>query len=735
MDDDAPPSPLMGEGWVGVTAPPPERKALVAALDFLKRRRVHPHPSPIKGEGAANFRRKGRTIRRLTVALCAFLTLEVLAAAVAIALPAPMALLDHASPVVVDRHGVWLRAIPTREGRWRVRADLDHIDPSFVRRLVALEDARFYLHPGVDPLAALRAAAGDILAHRIRSGGSTLTMQLARRLHPRRRTFAAKLVESLRALQLDAMLGKRGVLADYLTLTPYGGNLEGVRAASLAWFGHSPDHLDDAEQALLIALPQAPEARRPDRHPAAARAARSRVLARMQREHLISPEARAIAETEPLPRRRPLPALAWQATGQIARGAPAGQAEVVSTLDSVLQARIEALARRTAEAQGPQSQAAVLVVEVGSRAVRAAVDSAGLDRPGGWIDLTRALRSPGSALKPFIYAMAFEGGQAAPDTRIDDTAAAYHGYHPRDFDRGVRGEVTVRQALQASLNVPAVHMLAAVGPAVFEQRLRATGVVMARPMPGLSEPGLALALGGEGVRLRDTASLYAALADAGMVKPLAWTQAEAHARPAEPGVRLVSAPAAAQVLDILRETPPPDGRAPPSLGARPALAFKTGTSYGFRDAVAAGVGGGYVVAVWTGRPDGGGRPGMTGRAAALPLLFDAFDLLQDGGEPPSPGELHQAPDALQRMAGEEDDPPPRLLFPSDGATLHLDDTARGVVVSATGTGVRWYADGAALAQDPLTRQTLWRPRAPGFYRLQAVDASGRRLTARVRVAR
>ena len=195
------------------------------------------------------------------------------AAAIAVAdlvLPPPMGKIDHASVVVLDRRGAWLGATTAEAGRWRLRADLAHVDPVFVRRLLALEDERFAAHAGVDPLALARAAVSDLTAGRIRSGGSTLTMQLARRLQPRRRTLGAKLIEAARALQLEYRLGRAGVLADYLTLAPYGGNLEGVRAASLAYFGHEPNRLSDAEQALLIALPQAPEARRPDRHPAAA---------------------------------------------------------------------------------------------------------------------------------------------------------------------------------------------------------------------------------------------------------------------------------------------------------------------------------------------------------------------------------------------------------------------------------------------------------------------------------
>jgi penicillin-binding protein 1C len=219
----------------------------------------------------------------------------------------PLGKLRRSSPVVLDHRGAWLRALPVEDGRWRLRADLERTDPVFIKRLIALEDRHFWLHPGVDPSAVARALASDLSAHRIRSGGSTLTMQLARRLEPRRRTFGAKTIEAARAVGLEARLGKKGVLAGYLTLAPYGGSLEGVRAASLAYFGHEPTTLTDAEQALLIAIPQAPELRRPDLHPAAARKARARVLQRLAQRGLISAQAAKEAAAEPISPNAPGP--------------------------------------------------------------------------------------------------------------------------------------------------------------------------------------------------------------------------------------------------------------------------------------------------------------------------------------------------------------------------------------------------------------------------------------------
>jgi penicillin-binding protein 1C len=655
-----------------------------------------------------------------------------IAAVVAVlALTAPLGKLQRSSPVVLDRHGVWLRALPVEDGRWRLRTDLDRTDPIFIRRLIALEDSHFWLHPGVDPVALARAAASDIKAGRVRSGGSTLTMQLARRLEPRPRTLPAKAVEAARAVGLQTRLGKRGVLAAYLTLAPYGGSLEGVRAASLAYFGHEPSTLTDAEQALLIAIPQAPELRRPDRHPQAARRARAQVLRRLAQKGLISAKAAREAAAEPIPRRAVFPERAWSAAAELAQAASASQPTVISTIDAPLQARLEALAAQTAAGQGEQSSAAIVVVETQARAVRAIVSSAGRDRPGGWVDATRALRSPGSSLKPFIYAFAFEQGLAAPQTKLADAPVAYAGYEPENFDRTFHGEVTAAQALQNSLNVPAVAMLAKVGPEAFQARLESTGARLVRPKAAMSDPGLALALGGEGVTLRDLAMLYAALGDHGLARPLVWTEAQARSGKAETR-RLVSAEAADQVLSILRESPPPPGRAPPALSTgAPKLAFKTGTSYGFRDALAAGVGDGWTVLVWTGRPDGGVRPGMTGREAALPLLFQVFDVLEANAPQAQTLQPQSAPPALTQLDGRGG---PQLLFPPDGAAVLVDGygaKSRGLALAARGDKLRWYVDGQPLAETG--GQVVWRPDYPGFYRVSAVDERGRQAIARVRI--
>ncbi len=603
-------------------------------------------PSTPSGSPSPSGGGDSKRVPRIVVGLIALLAIELALIGLDAAFPPDLGKAYRASPVALDRHGAWLRALPVEDGRWRIRADLTRTDPTFVARLVALEDRRFWLHPGVDPVSALRAAASAAAHGRITSGASTLTMQTARLLEPRPRTFAAKLFQMVRALQLQARLSKPQVLALYLTLAPYGGNLEGVRAASLAYFGHEPETLTDGEQALLIALPQSPEARRPDRRPAWAKAARARVLGRMLRARLIGAPAAEDAAAEPLPGRSPFPVLAWQAAGAAARAAPVDQASVVTTLDADLQRRLEQLAAKAAQAQGPGAEAAILVVEVKGRAVRAAVGSAGLAAAGGWMDMTRALRSPGSALKPFIYGLALDDGLLAADTQLEESPRRFADYAPQDFDRVFHGPVTMREALINSLNVPAVETLQRLGPQTFEAKLTAVGAHLVRPNAGYRDAGLALALGGEGVSLRDLAMLYAGLADDGVVKPLAWTERAAGAQLGAAGRRLMRPAAARAILDILREVPPPKGRAPDALTRRTPMAFKTGTSYGFRDAVSVGVAGGYVIAVWTGRADGGARPDLTGRDAALPLLFDVADQVGGQLKAPSPIAPRAAPRAV-----------------------------------------------------------------------------------------
>ena len=686
-----------------------------------------------------NFgRREGWAAWRKVAALS--IAALVATAALDLLLPPPLDRAGNLSPLVTDRNGEWLHAFATKEGRWRFEANLDGIDPAFVERLIAVEDQRFYAHWGVDPLAVARAGVSAAKSGRIVSGASTITMQTARLLEPRERTLPSKIAEMVRAIQIERRLSKREILELYLTLAPYGGNIEGVRAASRIYFDKEPIRLTDAEQALLIALPQAPEARRPDLRPEAARTAQKDILKKLTDAGALSPALAEEAGEARLPdRRHPLPRMAYHASLRLAASAEPGAKSgiVASTIDAALQQRAEEMLQRYAKRFDDGATASLLIVENESRAVRASVGSSGVDAKGGWMDLTRATRSPGSTLKPFIYGLAFEAGYAAPDTVIDDMPRAFGDYAPENFDHTFRGEVRVREALQHSLNVPAVRALERIGASRFASLMRAAGVTLRTPDSADRSPGLALALGGAGVTAQEIATLYAGLGSGGEVAPLVWTTDKMSAQ--RDSYRLFSAHTAAKVSSILAGAPALEGRAPADLSRKATrVAYKTGTSYGYRDAWAAGHGGGYTVVVWVGRADGAPRPGQTGRAAAAPLLFDVFDMLDRQGL--SEGGVSDEPDedaliAMARFERPQDAAPPQIIFPRNGVEIFLGKEDRGFSLAARGGegDYRWYVNGEPLAEEATSGRAVWRPANAGFYDVTVVDAAGRHAQSKVRV--
>ena len=665
--------------------------------------------------------------------------LLILIAAADILFPPPLKRADELSPLVLDHEGRWVRAFTTDNGRWRFAADLVAIDPAFLKRLVAVEDKRFCKHWGVDVAAVARASLGAMRSGEFTSGASTITMQTARLLEPRPRTIPSKIIEMIRALQIERRLTKREILELYLTLAPYGGNIEGVRAASLVYFGKEPARLTDAEQALLIALPQAPEARRPDRRAKAARTARRDILEKLAQAGLITGARAAEAEEAALPaQRRAFPAAAYHAAFELAHSQDA-QPVIRSTLDLNLQVQAEALAKSYAAQLKDGATTALIIIDNKTRAVRAAVGSSGLDAKGGWLDLTKAVRSPGSTLKPFIYGMAFEDGLVGPNTVIEDMPQSFGGYAPENFDRTFHGEVRVAEALQHSLNLPAVRLLNALGSAKLAALLHAAGVTIEGPARADRDFGLTLALGGAGVTMRDLGVLYAGLADGGAVKPLAWTVEEEKAETNKEAFHLFSEQNAARISAVLANAPALEGRAPSSLvEVAPRVAFKTGTSYGFRDAWAAGHAGRYTAVVWVGRADGAPRPGQTGRKAAAPLLMSVFDMLArtdpDGAYGPAPVEAEDGP-AIARLAPPRRMKPPEIVFPRDGVELY-GGSGDGFALAARGGagGYRWYVDGDPVAEDQIGDRAIWRPEHSGFYELAVFDAEGRSARAKVRVA-
>ncbi len=648
--------------------------------------------------------------------------------------PAPLGKDVEYSVRVLDRDGHLLRAYATSDGRWRLPATVADVDPRFFDVLFAYEDKRFRSHHGIDPLAMTRAMFQLITSGHIVSGGSTLTMQVARLLEPRNsRTVSAKARQIVRALEIEHALNKDQILSLYLGLAPYGGNIEGIRAASLAYFGKEPRHLSLGEAALLVALPQAPEQRRPDRFPELARAARNRVLDRFAATGRVPADEIALAKVEPVPKgRRPMPMLAPHADDQAIANAPAAR-ELRLTVDGGLQQNLEELARerlRTLAASlSPHISLAILAVDNATGQVIAHVGSpAYFDASrAGQVDMTQALRSPGSTLKPFIYGFGFEDGFIHPETLIEDRPMSYGAYAPKNFDYNFQGTLTVREALQLSRNVPAIAVLDRVGASRLAARLTQAGASLT--LPDGEAPGLAIGLGGAGIRLADLVMLYAGIARLGMTLPIS----ERLDAPAPQARRLMDRAAAWSVGNVLLGSPPPENGAPGRI------AFKTGTSYGYRDAWSVGFDGKYTVGVWVGRPDGAPVPGLFGRAAAAPILFDVFARLGPPAALPRPpkGILvtsnAKLPPPLRRfqpgrLAGDTARPPLHIIFPPDGARLELSTTdgkpdpvalkvANAVApLTLLVNGVPEPAEGRGAL--------FFQPNGPGFSRVTVMDASG-----------
>ena len=711
--------------------------------------------APVLTTGA----RRGRKLRTFALA---FAAITVAASAGAIALYrktmhdiGPLSLTDvqQLSAVVLDRDDRLLRPFTTADGRWRLPLDPKDVDQRYLQMLFAFEDRRFYRHHGVDPRAVLRASLQAVRHVRLVSGASTLTMQVARLVDGKHeRTGSGKLRQMARAWQLENALTKTEILRLYLRLAPFGGNVEGVRAASLTYFGKEPRRLSVGEAALLVALPQSPEIRRPDRNPQAARRARHHVLQRSVAAGVISQAEADKADEERIPLARlEFPKLAPHlAEAELA--AHPGEPVYRLTIDRDLQGSLEKLVASHAALLGDKLSAAILVADHTTGEVLAHVGSAGYLESGrqGAVDMVTAIRSPGSTLKPFIYGIGFEAGLAHPETLIEDRPIRFGTYAPKNFDEDYHGTISIREALSKSLNIPAVRMLARVGPGKLVGRLRRAGVEA--QFPQKSEPTLAMALGGTGLTLHDLAQLYCTLARGGSAITLTHRMgervrvlAQTKVKPLANAHRLMSPVAAWYVSDILKDAPPPAD----AKGGR--FAYKTGTSYGYRDAWAIGYDGRHVVAVWVGRPDGTSVAGMMGRTAAAPILFDAFARISQKRVP-----LPPAPEGALQVAGTELPPPLKhwreanedapagpyleqplaISFPPDRSEIEAADLEDGPLqLKAEGGALplTWLVDGTPIVSDPHTREATWQPAGSGFAKLTVIDANGRVDRSAIRV--
>lgn len=521
--------------------------------------------------------------------------------------------------IVTAQDGTPLWRFADKEGVWRYHVKLTDVSPEYLEALITYEDRWFYQHPGVNPMAILRAAWQDLSSGRIVSGGSTLSMQVARLIDPHSRTLGGKIKQLWRTLQLEWYYSKDEILEIYLNRAPFGGTLEGIGAASWAYLGKSPADLSAGEATLMAVLPQAPSRLRPDRYPERAQAARDKVLDRLA-EYQIWPQEKVdeIKEEQVLLAPRQTPQLA----PLLARRMYNEKREpvITTTIDINIQRQLEDIANQWKYQLADKTSLAILVVDHTDMSVKGYVGSADFNDNSrfGHVDMISAWRSPGSTLKPFIYALALDEGLIHAESLLQDVPRRFDNYRPGNFDSDFNGAVSASEALSRSLNLPAVQLIEVYGAKKFAAKLRHNHLEMRFPYG--SEPNLALILGGTATRMDELVSAFSALARKGKTAPLRFKPEQIIEDRA-----LMSQGSAWIIRRILagEARPRPDSAISPVVP----LAWKTGTSYGYRDAWSIGVNARYTIGVWVGRPDGTPVAGQFGFATAVPIMNQVNNLL------------------------------------------------------------------------------------------------------------
>jgi len=606
--------------------------------------------------------------------------------------------------LIVARDGTPLRAFPDRDHVWRYPVALDDISPLYLQALERYEDRWFRWHPGVNPLALTRAAWQWLRHGHIVSGGSTLTMQVARVIEPTPRTLLGKGKQILRALQLELHYSKDEILAIYVNYAPMGGVLEGIEAASRAYLGKPARRLSHADAALLTVLPQAPSRLRPDRQPARARVARDKVLHRMagvwpDSEIQDALQEPIIAQTLRDPLLAPLLA-------ERLRKEARGRQRIDTTIDAQTQQTVELLLTSRLPALPSRVSMAALVVDNETLEVRAYAGSADFGDADrfAFVDMVRASRSPGSTLKPFLYGLALDEGLIHSESLLADVPQSFGGYQPGNFQQSFHGAVSVSEALAKSLNVPAVEVLDRLEPNRFVAALRRGGLKL--DFPKGETPNLSVILGGAGTTLEQLVGAYTAFARQGISgKPRYTAQAPLVEQ------RMLSPGAAFIIRDVL-ESGGPVGRAvEQGPGIRRGIAWKTGTSFGFRDAWSIGVSDRYTVGVWIGRPDGTPNPGFFGANIAAPLLVDIFSAVdsQPATTRTPPASVHQG--KICWPLGTRFDPADQALCYQQALAWVLNDTAPPTFPDRLRSGeVRYAYEVDAASGQRVTPECSDRPR-------------------------
>ena len=636
---------------------------------------------------------------------------------------------DH-SVIVYSHNSRPLYVFPTMDEKWRLQATVQQVDALYLKTLLHREDRYFYVHPGINLYALLRAIWQRITTGRIISGGSTLTMQTARLLEPRPRTIVTKIIECWRALQLEYNYSKDEILAIYLTLAPFGGNIEGVKAASWRYFKKSPLFLKPAEIALLVALPQSPTQLTPHIANTKTIKARQKILAMMVAEGLTSITDAQLAHQDALPSiyegfPKEAPHLAWRLKQQYPQ-----QKYFITTIDHGLQQAAEHVLKTYERFLPMRANCAIMIMDHSTNDVVAYVGSRNFfdSSRDGQVDFTRAWRSPGSTLKPFIYAMGFSLGLVQPDSLVLDDHQRFGAYKPGNFDKDIHGVVTVHEALSLSLNIPVVNLLNQVGPIRFLGALKEMGIEI-KYSHSLEAPTLAIALGGLGIRLEHLMMLYGGLARQGRVSPLRFLKSAS----VLPEHIFFSPLIAQQITRILQDS---DGNFVDSITTPHTVAFKTGTSYGHRDTLAMGYDDRFIVGVWIGIPDGSPMGNVSGRSLAVPLMRRLFQILPKTTAHFPVKPVHRASLAMKNLQNESAhhqqmlrQDKPSLLFPIDNTVVSLKDDAgqpTSIPLSIAG-GKRpytWFVDGQPLVLNNWKQKHFWQPQQPGFYKISVMDAEG-----------
>jgi len=543
----------------------------------------------------------------------------------------PLSVNIEYSTLVISSEKNLLHAFLTSDDKWRMYTELDEITPELKKAIVFKEDKYFNYHPGVNPVAVLRAFYNNISTGKRTSGASTITMQVARMLEPKERTYRNKIKEIFRAFQLELKFSKAEILQLYLNLVPFGSNIEGVKSASVIYFGKLPDHLSLAEIATLSIVPNRPVSLRPGNNNEVLADERNKWLERYRKAKLFYPDFIDDALAEPLnPYRRDVPKLAPHLAYRLKAQYP-GMNIIRSSLSSEIQQKTEKIVGEYSRRFYFQNikNAIALVVENQSRRVIAYVGSADFfnNEDGGQVDGIRAVRSPGSTLKPLLYGIAFDKGLVTPKSIIADVPINFSGYEPENYDEKFHGNISIENALASSLNIPAVKLLYSIQPSTLIGKLSDAGFSQIRNER--EHLGLSMILGGCGVTLEELTGLYCALANRGNYGDLGLRQNDS----IPIAQKIISEESTFMITEILTQLKRPDLPLnwDNSLHT-PKIAWKTGTSYGRRDAWSIGYNNRYTVGVWVGNFSGEGVPELSGAEIATPLLFQIFNAIDYDSE-------------------------------------------------------------------------------------------------------